>query len=395
MDPDFDPKPGDHSLLFNEHDTVSEAEAGVLEKLTWQRPEEISLKVDIIGFTELNQGNQKEMDNLTPTEIADFRRISYGNMLENRWLLNAVSMVASERRQLNLVTCQEEPDLVAARKQGIYVFRFFKSYKPHYVIIDDRLPTQEMPDGKEVPFFARCRSPHLFWISLLEKAYAKLHGRYFALDGGNTDEALEDLCGLPVEKCFVGSPETMTDRNHFYNTVKTLCLNHCLLGCKIDHEILLDSTQSTEKAQKYAQAETKGLQPHHMYTILDARTVVTTDHQGKKVENNLIRLQNPWSDAKEWNGDASDLRKDFWKPEVEEQFNRVYADTQTDGGDSRFMHVWRTDDGVFCMPIDDFLKHFTQITVVRDFSEATFGVEYECQWKPQKSFMATRSNPVQ
>lgn len=259
LDPDFDPKPGDHSLLFNEHDTVSEAEAGVLQKLSWQRPEEISLKTDIIGFTELNRSNQKEVDNLSPTELADFRRISYGTMLENRWLLNAVSMVASERRQLNLVTCEEEPDLVAARKMGIYVFRFFKTYRPHYVIIDDRLPTQEMPDGKEVPFFARCRSPHLFWVSLLEKAYAKLHGRYFALDGGDTDEALEDLCGLPVEKCFVGSPETMTDRSHFYNAIKTLCLNHCLLGCKIDHEILLDSTQGTEKAQKYAQAESKGL----------------------------------------------------------------------------------------------------------------------------------------
>ena len=109
----------------------------------------------------------------------------------------------------------------------------------------------------------------------------------------------------------------------------------------------------------------------------------------------MIRLQNPWSDAKEWSGDCSDKRQDFWTDAVRDQFNRAYGASQTDGGDSRYMHVWHADDGIFCMPIDDFLKHFTQVTVARDFSEATFGVEYECQWKPQKSFMATRSNPVQ
>ena len=51
MDPDFDPKPGDYSLLYNQHDTISKEEVEILQKLTWQRPEEISVKVDIIGFT--------------------------------------------------------------------------------------------------------------------------------------------------------------------------------------------------------------------------------------------------------------------------------------------------------------------------------------------------------
>lgn len=68
------------------------------------------------------------------------------------------------------------------RNRGVYVFRFFKESDSYFVIIDDRIPTQELKDGKAVPYFARCANPHLFWISLLEKAFAKLHGRYFALD---------------------------------------------------------------------------------------------------------------------------------------------------------------------------------------------------------------------
>jgi hypothetical protein len=37
-------------------------------------------------------------------------------VLENRWLLNALSLVASEERQLKLLTCEKFPELVEARK---------------------------------------------------------------------------------------------------------------------------------------------------------------------------------------------------------------------------------------------------------------------------------------
>ena len=50
---------------------------------------------------------------------------------------------------------------------------------------------------------------------------------------------------------------------------------------------------------------------------------------------------------------------------------------RTDGGNPRFMHGWYHADGIFAMRIEDFLEHFTQITVCRDFTEQFFGVEYD------------------
>jgi len=97
-------------------------------------------------------------------------------------------MVAVEQKQFDQVTCQGIFN--EYRKFGLYVFRFFKNGRMFFVIIDDRIPCLTKENGQPLPFFARCENPNLFWVSLVEKAFAKLHGRYFALQGGSTEEAL-------------------------------------------------------------------------------------------------------------------------------------------------------------------------------------------------------------
>ena len=54
------------------------------------------MKSALAGFTKFNREGvrESELDNLLGFELADFRRISYGEILEDRWLLNAASLVA-------------------------------------------------------------------------------------------------------------------------------------------------------------------------------------------------------------------------------------------------------------------------------------------------------------
>lgn len=58
------------------------------------------------------------------------------------------------------------------------------------VTIDDFVP---MRGGK--PVYGRCRDPKEMWVPLVEKAYAKLHGSYQAIESGSIATALIDLTG--------------------------------------------------------------------------------------------------------------------------------------------------------------------------------------------------------
>ena len=87
------------------------------------------------------------------------------------------------------------------------------------VTVDDRIPCRS--DKKPIyahskngfftsPLHTRFLIMHVFkntanvmWAALIEKAYAKLHGSYEALDGGSEGYALVDLSGGCEENMYV------------------------------------------------------------------------------------------------------------------------------------------------------------------------------------------------
>ena len=59
----------------------------------------------------------------------------------------------------------------------------------------------------KTPLYGQCADPQEFWIPLIEKAYAKIHGNYEILNEGKIEEALVDMTGGVTEKYDLLSPE--------------------------------------------------------------------------------------------------------------------------------------------------------------------------------------------
>ncbi|KAG5188256.1 hypothetical protein JKP88DRAFT_178082 [Tribonema minus] len=74
---------------------------------------------------------------------------------------------------------------------GVVAVRFFNHNSWKYVIIDDIIGCNE--DGSIA--YSHCKDKNEFWLPLIEKAWAKLHGCYEYTHYGHTHHALMDMTG--------------------------------------------------------------------------------------------------------------------------------------------------------------------------------------------------------
>ncbi|XP_038596954.1 calpain-3 isoform X3 [Tachyglossus aculeatus] len=223
--------------------------------------------------------------------------------------------------------------------------------------------------------FTKSNHRNEFWSALLEKAYAKLHGSYEALKGGNTTEAMEDFTGGVTE--FFEIKDAPRD---MYKIMKKAIERGSLMGCSIDDgsnitygtspsgwsmgEMIermvrnmdnsrlrdddLDPRGSDDRPARtivQVQYETRmacGLVKGHAYSVTG---LDESPFKGEKVK--LVRLRNPWGQV-EWNGAWSDGWKDWGFVDKEEK--------------SRLQHQV-TEDGEFWMSYEDFMYNFTKLEI--------------------------------
>jgi len=208
---------------------------------------------------------------------------------------------------------------VPFREFGIYVFKFFKNYKWRWVIVDELLPCEIDCDNPQISpklAFAFCDNENEFWAPLVEKAYAKLHKNYQALNSGYIDDGLSDMTGLTCEKLKVQLTKknpTIKDKNTheqlMMNKLLELQKNKSMMGTSI--------TGVTEQMLKIDNKDC-GLLANHAYGVLDLFEIKTKDliecrndfatSFNLKTDWTLMRIRNPWgsSNCVEWNGQWSD-----------------------------------------------------------------------------------------
>ncbi|GLE04739.1 hypothetical protein PINS_up013718 [Pythium insidiosum] len=255
------------------------------------------------------------------------------------WFLAAVATIA------NMPSLLESICVARDEQVGVYGFIFFRDGEWISEVIDDQLfithanysdadytvtmsfPTEKqyveaMQRGSNALHFAKCADSNETWLPLLEKAYAKAHGDYSAIEGGFTGEGVEDLTGGVTSEIVC---EDILDRDRFWREELT----------KVNKELLFACAISGVRA-----FAVHGIIVNHAYSVLKAVEV-----NGQR----FVQVRNPWGQC-EWTGAWSDGSAE-WTPEWMTLLGHKFG-----------------DDGAFWMSYDDFLNTFTTLDRTRVFT---------------------------
>ncbi|XP_062350916.1 calpain-3 isoform X3 [Cinclus cinclus] len=289
-DPDF--PPNESSLFYSQKSPV---------KFEWKRPREICENPRFIiggaNRTDICQGE-----------------------LGNCWFLAAIACLTLNKKLLSRVIPHDQSFI--QNYAGIFHFQFWRYGDWVDVVIDDCLPTYN-----NQLVFTKSSQRNEFWSALLEKAYAKLHGSYEALKGGNTTEAMEDFTGGVTE---------------FYEIKDAPKDIYKIMKHAIDRGSLMASSIDTIVPMQYETRMSCGLVKGHAYSVTAVEEVV---FKGEKIR--LVRLRNPWGQV-EWNGAWSD-KSEVW-------------DSVNEAEKIRLQHKV-VEDGEFWISFQDFMRHFTKLEI--------------------------------
>ncbi|XP_066988979.1 calpain-5-like isoform X3 [Macrobrachium rosenbergii] len=328
-----DPKfpPHDSTLFF------SKQPPGVV---TWKRPHETvdnpRLFVEGVSANDVTQGQ-----------------------LGNCWFVAACATLTGVKELWHRVIPDYKDQEYGDLHPGIFHFRFWRFGEWVDVVIDDLLPTIE---GQLL--FTHSREKGEFWCALLEKAYAKLHGSYEALEGGNLSDALVDLTSgvsAHLDLTVGGYTDDFEKRKQLFKMMAKEMNEHALMCCAI-------TPHSHEEAEMRTNV---GLVKGHAYGITACRKINIGEtglfsifRGAQKIR--MIRLKNPWGE-KEWNGAFSDGRKGSGFVYTTSQLTKMYSRSpewsKVSASEREKLGLTFEDDGEFWMTFDDFVEHFTDLSI--------------------------------
>lgn len=271
----------------------------------WMRP------VDIVKASSISSRPCLFSGSVNSSDVCQGR-------LGDCWFLSAVAVLTDVSRISDVIITPQY------NEEGIYTVRFCIQGEWVPVIVDDWIPCES--PGK--PAFATSKKLNELWVSVLEKAYAKMHGSYEALEGGLVQDALVDLTGGAGEEIDMRSSQAQID-------LASGRLWSQLLHFKREGFLLGAGSPSGSDIH----ISSSGIVQGHAYSLLQVKEV-----DGHK----LVQIRNPWANEVEWNGPWSDSSPEW-----------------TDRIKHKLKHIPRSKDGIFWMSWQDFQIHFRSIYVCR------------------------------
>ena len=282
----------------------------------WVRPDENSKDNDVDDMN--NQCMIK--DGMRPGDVKQ-------GILGDCYFLGALLVFATRPELLqNLIVYD-------GIKSGFAAFQFFKNGKWEGVVIDTRIPFNK---DTKLPLYAKCADANEYWVPLLEKAYAKIHGSYEAIDGGSMAQALVDLTGGISEKIYLETPEVkeMIEDGQLWKDLKKYRQQKFLLGCA--------KSVKDQDGNQEEEVMNSGIIANHAFGIEDIR-----EAQGQQ----MLKVRNPWGHSG-WSGRFS------YDDEAWDEYK---------GLKEELGYTQNSDDGCWWMTFSDFHASFNKIYVCKIF----------------------------
>ena len=212
-------------------------------------------------------------------------------------------------------------------KNHAYGINFFINGRWQRVFVDDYFPCRMNDKNIFGEFYFSCSFQNEIWVSLIEKAWAKINGSYANIDyGGYSYEAFDCLTEAYSEHIVIKD----------FNQKKIW-------------KILEDAQEKkylmTVASKRFNFWNIKliiyGLDEKHAYTVVKTKVIET--NSGEKVK--LVQLRNPYGE-KEYTGDWGKCSKK-WTPELKKKYN------------------YEEIDGIFYMSFDMFYDCFEILDICK------------------------------
>eukprot|EP00730_Choanoeca_flexa_P003840 TRINITY_DN11517_c3_g5_i2.p1 TRINITY_DN11517_c3_g5~~TRINITY_DN11517_c3_g5_i2.p1 ORF type:complete len:737 (+),score=138.09 TRINITY_DN11517_c3_g5_i2:92-2302(+) len=300
-----------------------------------------------------------ELDGYEPclfAENASSEHVTQGQ-LGNCWFVSAMAVVA---QQPDLIRRLVQHDVLSP--SGHYDVRLCKNGEWQTVRVDDWFPCR----GRKLAY-SKGRLGQL-WVPLVEKAVAKVHGSYEALDSGTIAEGFAMLTGYPCESfrlMIKGRPAVQSERvdggrspqpeptpaanddnpNYLWTLLSSYRDADYLLGASIEGSMIED--ENGQEVPDPTAVLPSGLLSRHAYSVLD---VVSMDDHGHHFR--MVKIRNPLGHDR-WQGSWS-----FGAP----NWRRFAAVREA-------CRPERCGSGVFWMSYDEFRHHFHNVDVCKVLSK--------------------------
>lgn len=217
--------------------------------------------------------------------------------LGNSWVMSAMAAIAEYPNHIRDMFRHPTSSRETPREEAVGAHRVWLNKDGLWksVLVDSYLPAM----GRRQRYARSTHDPCEMWVSYLEKAYAKRSYSYSSITNGDPLFAIRDFTGFPTSRLDTGFSECLRNpskRETFFKRIAQDSEN--------GHFVLLGAPGNSDRRAAGAGYKSRGISIGYAYAVLEAHIIdaPTTPSRQKPATLRLLRLRNPWENAKEWKG---------------------------------------------------------------------------------------------